>query len=263
MDWKTAIKKLKEFHAAGADGSPASMQAELSGLEESLKGWEERDEHREKSFQAWKAVDAKLRAERDHLLKQLPTNTNEHREYLIGLTKERDDTLLQNDELAKALKASTEDLTRLADHLESNRTALNNVTEMYGEAHRVLEVVKETLDTEIGCDCGTDEPGSCALCQVKEALKPTPTLKPIGASLTAQQIGAPMVNLGLPTVRLHPYTCGECRAVIRTDVCPACALKREVPQHKCVNGNDHQWGWPVGTSSASAMVCRFCGSARQ
>ena len=70
MDWKSAIKALKAFHAPGLDGSPASMQKELEGLEESLKGWEDRDESRGKSFEAWKAVDAKLRAERDAALLQ-------------------------------------------------------------------------------------------------------------------------------------------------------------------------------------------------
>lgn len=71
MDWKSAIKALKAFHAPGLDGSPASMQKELEGLEESLKGWEDRDESRGKSFETWKAVDAKLRAERDAALLQI------------------------------------------------------------------------------------------------------------------------------------------------------------------------------------------------
>jgi chromosome segregation ATPase len=74
MAWKDALKILKTFHAAGADGSPASMQKELEGLEESLKGWELRDESREKSFVAWRETDtvlwaenAKLRAEVERL----------------------------------------------------------------------------------------------------------------------------------------------------------------------------------------------------
>jgi hypothetical protein len=30
----------------------------------------------------------------------------------------------------------------------------------------------------------------------------------------------------VPQIRLHPYTCGDCGAVMRTDICPACAQKR-------------------------------------
>lgn len=55
---------------------------------------------------------------------------------------------LQNNDLAAALKASTEDLTRLADTLESNRTALNNVTEMYGEAHKALKKIRDYIETD-------------------------------------------------------------------------------------------------------------------
>ena len=63
MPWKDALKRLKEFHQAGADGSPASMQKELEGLEESLKGWEQRDERRERCFEIYKEDGVKLRAE--------------------------------------------------------------------------------------------------------------------------------------------------------------------------------------------------------
>jgi hypothetical protein len=56
MAWKEAIKNLKA-HLGD------SMQKEVEGLEESLKGWEARDESREKSFVRWRETDAKLRAE--------------------------------------------------------------------------------------------------------------------------------------------------------------------------------------------------------
>ena len=65
MAWKEALKRLKDHHAAGLAGVPATMQKELEGLEESLKGWEDRDESREKSFQSWKEADAQIRRERD------------------------------------------------------------------------------------------------------------------------------------------------------------------------------------------------------
>jgi hypothetical protein len=70
MDWKSAMKAIRAFHAPGLDGSPATLQKELDGLEESLKGWEERDERREASFKAWKGVDAKLRADQDQLVSE-------------------------------------------------------------------------------------------------------------------------------------------------------------------------------------------------
>ena len=47
MPWKEALIRLKAEHAQGLDGSPATMQKELAGLEESLKGWELRDQRRE------------------------------------------------------------------------------------------------------------------------------------------------------------------------------------------------------------------------
>lgn len=65
MTWKDAIKALKAYHVAGADSSPATMQKELLGLEESLKGWESRDEHRERSFVAWREQNATLRADKE------------------------------------------------------------------------------------------------------------------------------------------------------------------------------------------------------
>ena len=67
MPWKEALKRLKEHHAAGLDGSPATMQKELEGLEESLKGWETRDERRERSLEIYRQADEKLRAENDKL----------------------------------------------------------------------------------------------------------------------------------------------------------------------------------------------------
>lgn len=57
MPWKEALKRLKEYHQAGADGSPASMQKELEGLEESLKGWEARDERRGRALDALSGVE--------------------------------------------------------------------------------------------------------------------------------------------------------------------------------------------------------------
>lgn len=65
------MKALKAFHAPGLDGSPASLQKELDGLEESLKGWEERDERREASFETWKKINETLRADRDAALLQI------------------------------------------------------------------------------------------------------------------------------------------------------------------------------------------------
>ena len=49
MPWKEALKRLKEYCAGDAMvGEPPAMQKELEGLEESLKGWETRDERRER-----------------------------------------------------------------------------------------------------------------------------------------------------------------------------------------------------------------------
>jgi hypothetical protein len=36
-----------------------------------------------------------------------------------------------------------------------------------------LEMAEEHLSEE-GCDCGTDEPGTCALCLVQHAIKTAP-----------------------------------------------------------------------------------------
>lgn len=48
MPWKEALKRLKEYCAGDAMvGEPPAMQKELEGLEESLKGWETRDQRRE------------------------------------------------------------------------------------------------------------------------------------------------------------------------------------------------------------------------
>ncbi len=63
MPWKEALKRLKAFHAGGLDGSPATMQKELEGLEESLKGWETRDERREKCLEIYRQSDIGLRAD--------------------------------------------------------------------------------------------------------------------------------------------------------------------------------------------------------
>ena len=71
MPWKEALKRLKDFHAAGADGSPASMQKELEGLEESLKGWETRDERRDRTLEVYRQTDEKLRAENLGLKKRV------------------------------------------------------------------------------------------------------------------------------------------------------------------------------------------------
>ncbi len=71
MSWREALKRLKEYHQAGADGSPASMQKELEGLEESLKGWEARDERRDRTLEIYRQNDEKLRAENDQLRGEL------------------------------------------------------------------------------------------------------------------------------------------------------------------------------------------------
>lgn len=54
MSWKEALKNLKAFLANPLDGSPGPMQKELEGLEESLKGWELRDERRERSLEIYR-----------------------------------------------------------------------------------------------------------------------------------------------------------------------------------------------------------------
>jgi hypothetical protein len=42
-------------------------------------------------------------------------------------------------------------------------------------AECALESADETMDREnIGCDCGTDEPGTCAVCLVQNAIKTMP-----------------------------------------------------------------------------------------
>lgn len=49
IPWKEALKRLREYCAGDAMvGEPPAMQKELEGLEESLKGWELRDERRER-----------------------------------------------------------------------------------------------------------------------------------------------------------------------------------------------------------------------
>ena len=54
MPWKEALQRLKAHHAAGLDGAPATMQKELAGLEESLKGWEARDERRDRTLEIYR-----------------------------------------------------------------------------------------------------------------------------------------------------------------------------------------------------------------
>ncbi len=71
MPWKEALKRLKEYHAAGLDGSPATMQKELEGLEESLKGWELRDERRERTLDIYRKNEEELRAENEALKKRV------------------------------------------------------------------------------------------------------------------------------------------------------------------------------------------------
>ena len=71
MSWKEALKNLKAFHAGGLDGSPPTMQKELEGLEESLKGWELRDERREKTLEIYRQGSEKLRVERALLEKRV------------------------------------------------------------------------------------------------------------------------------------------------------------------------------------------------
>ena len=71
MPWKEALKRLKDFHAAGADGSPASMQKELEGLEESLKGWEARDERRDRTLEIYRQDGITLRAKIVELERQV------------------------------------------------------------------------------------------------------------------------------------------------------------------------------------------------
>lgn len=65
MAWKEALKRLKDYCAGDTVGEPSAMKAELEGLEESLKGWELRDEHRERGFNVYRDTDVKVRKERD------------------------------------------------------------------------------------------------------------------------------------------------------------------------------------------------------
>ena len=47
MAWREAVKRLKEYCAAVQHGDSATIAKALEGLEESLKGWELRDQRRE------------------------------------------------------------------------------------------------------------------------------------------------------------------------------------------------------------------------
>lgn len=58
MPWKEALKRLKEYCAGDAmAGEPPAMQKELEGLEESLKGWETRDERRGRALDVLSGVE--------------------------------------------------------------------------------------------------------------------------------------------------------------------------------------------------------------
>lgn len=61
-----------------------------------------------------------LRAERNNLLEQFPTNTKEHREYLIGLTKERDAALLQVDALKREISGRSAITAKVQYDLEAS-----------------------------------------------------------------------------------------------------------------------------------------------
>jgi len=51
---------------------------------------------------------------------------------------------------------------------------LKKLEEWKRVADYALEMAEESLNRDIGCDCGTDEPGTCALCLVQNALKTMP-----------------------------------------------------------------------------------------
>ena len=57
MSWKEALKHLKEYCAAVQHGDQIVIAKALEGLEESLKGWETRDERRGKCLDALRDVD--------------------------------------------------------------------------------------------------------------------------------------------------------------------------------------------------------------
>lgn len=62
---------------------------------------------------------------------------------------------------------------------KTTRTAIVNRLKKLEEWQRIaecaLESADETMDRErIGCDCGTDEPGTCAACLVQHAISTAP-----------------------------------------------------------------------------------------
>ena len=122
--------------------------------------------------------------------------------------------------LAKAAPrkyASSEQIRARVD-LESNSRYAH---EELVEARKRIETLTKALEsadewlTELGCDCGTDEPGTCAFCVVRAALFPTvaPETKP-------------------PSVEEF---CAHCpcaypRSVWAQDACPMCGRAPETPR---------------------------------
>ena len=106
MAWKAAVKALREYCGG-------NMTKELEGLEESLKGWEERDEHREKSFQTWKAADAALRNEVDFLSKNRAEN--------LVLKSDLDAVTKRAAAYSEILDKQNEEMTRLKACLKCDK----------------------------------------------------------------------------------------------------------------------------------------------
>ena len=94
----------------------------------------------------------------------------------VGSFRLRAEIALQASELS-TLRARVAELETRAEAAERYHSDALTVQVLEGKEHsaRVAELeaaliaAKEWLD-ELGCDCGTDEPGTCALCLVDAAL---------------------------------------------------------------------------------------------
>ncbi len=92
---------------------------------------------------------------------------------IATLKQKLSETVLQNAELRDLLECELCDAKiekgglSVVCNLCWNKMALQNK-----ELRDVLEIAKDRLYGD-GCDCGTDEPGSCALCMIEAALKGT------------------------------------------------------------------------------------------
>ena len=173
---------------------------------------------------------------------------------LSDALKSRDAALLQVDELRAKLKDSE------GDHRQIHGLQLQN-GELKNSLRHLLDVCHDYLTHK-------DQQNVAAYLQAaKEALEPlTPVEGQPGEVCGPCGVSHPVAEkrkdvTPLPEMKRHPFTCGECRAEIRTDVCPACAGKRKDdtrhdPRSRCakaIDGSQQTCDLPPGHGEGCAF----------